>query len=155
MVQRPTTLTTTNTTSTSISTCENSKNISRVPIMWLEAPLSIYHVLVVDALKECPVNKEYSLSISTSALLMMGALSLSTCPVQRENSLKSRCKLLHLYRSCCLLLLLLLLLLLTLPSMVPKPLTSEALHSAQILLLPIVLLGPTLLGALLELLLPL
>ena len=31
--------------------------------MWLEAPLSIYQVLEVDALNEWPVNKQCSLSI--------------------------------------------------------------------------------------------
>ena len=60
MVSHPTTLTTVSspyTTSTSIPACESSENISRAPIMWLEAPLSIYQVLVVDAPKEWQVNK--------------------------------------------------------------------------------------------------
>ena len=71
------------------------------------------------------------------------SLSINMSSAKRKLSLKSSCKILNLRRSCCLLLLLLRLL--TLSSIVPHLLTSKALHSAQILLLPILLLGPTLL----------
>ena len=73
---------------------------------------------------------------------------------QRKLSLKSSCKIINLRSSCCLLLLLLLLVW-TLPNIVSHLLTRKALYSAQILLLPILLLGPTLLGILLVLLLTL
>ena len=52
------------------------KNISQVCVMWLESPLSTYHVLEVDALNEWRVNEEFSLSIYMSMLVMIYTLFL-------------------------------------------------------------------------------
>ena len=52
------------------------KNISQVHVMWLESPLSISHVLEGDALNEWWANKEWSLSIYMSMLVMIYTLFL-------------------------------------------------------------------------------